>query len=314
MTLDLKNANILITGGSGQIGSHLVEALLQEEAKITVLGRDPKNLKELLPLYKNNEIKFVRCDLSDQKSIQSIGNTLSYIKYVVHFASDMSPSINSIEEEAKFIARLNLIGIIELLGLLKNLKGICFSSSMAVYGNPEYIPVDELCPHKPNSFYGSAKSGSELFLKLFSNRMAIPLTILRYASVYGPRNRTGRSIPLFIKSALKNKQINLIGEGKGYRDFVYISDAIDATLNAIKLNEDSEYNIGSGTPCSMLDLANTIIKLTNSQSEIGYIDKPNNFNFLFDIEKAKKILKYQPETDLEKGLKMEIDWHIQENK
>ena len=142
-----------------------------------------------------------------------------------------------------------------------------------MYGIPKYLPIDEECPTNPVTFYGCGKLGAEKYLKLFSNTHSVPLTIMRYSSVYGPRNRTKRALPTFINLALEDKPIILHGNGDTFNDFIYISDVIDATKSGILRNQSEIYNIGSGIKCTVLQLAQKIIELTNSKSQIKYSNK-----------------------------------------
>ena len=312
MSYNLYGKNFLITGGTGQIGSFLAEALLEEQAHVTLLDLDISGLKEMATYVESGKMEFVECDLTDQRSIESAVPSLSHIQYLVHFASLMAPVYHNVLKNSSYSVELNLKGVIRLLPHFQRLEGICYSSSMAVYGAPAYIPVDEQCPMNPLTHYGCGKFGAEKYLKVFSIVESVPLTILRYASVYGPKNRTKRSVPLFITKALANEPITLFGQGKGFRDFVYISDIIDATMAAIKRNESDDYNIGSGVACTMMELAKLIIKITNSRSKIILSNIPKGFGFLFDISKAKQMLGYTPKVSLEEGLSRAVYWHRNE--
>ena len=127
--------------------------------------------------------------------------------------------------------------------------------------------------------------------------------------MYGPRNRTNQVIPIFIKKALENKTIILYKKGKTVRDFIYISDIINATIKVITNNQEGIFNIGSGDKTTMYQLAKKIIKLTNSKSKISFRESLNGINFVSDSKKAKIKLKFSTKINLDKGLLKEIEWH-----
>lgn len=313
MTFNISNKEILVTGGTGHVGSFIVESLLKENAKVTVIGRDNQNLKEIKLLVETDQVKFLQCDLTNQKSVDAIGTRLKNTQYLVHLSSSISEISQDLIENSILSTKSNLMVIPTLLKYLKNLHGICFSSSVAVFGIPSYLPLDEKSPMNPITFYGCGKLGAEKYLKIFCDDNSIPLTILRYAIVYGPRNRSNQVIPLFIKKALHGEPITLRCHGKGFRDFVYVTDVVDATINSMKRNESEDYNIGSGTKCTLRELAETIIKITNSKSEIIFSDQPNDFDSVTDISKAREKLDFHPRVLLHEGLKREVEWRIREN-
>ena len=305
----IKNKNILITGGTGQIGSFLSEFLVDNGANVTVLGRKISNLKEIKSLVESKKIKFVEYDLINEKNLELVRTKLENIDYLLHFSSEMAELFSSLLKNAMHSVNLNLKGIIQLLKFLPHLDGILYASSIGVYGIPKYLPIDEECPTNPVTFYGCGKLGAEKYLKLFSNTHSVPLTIMRYSSVYGPRNRTKRALPTFINLALEDKPIILHGNGDTFNDFIYISDVIDATKSGILRNQSEIYNIGSGIKCTVLQLAQKIIELTNSKSQIKYSNKSSDYDYVFDISKAKNNLGFFPKVSIEEGLMKEIAWH-----
>lgn len=305
----IKNKNILITGGTGQIGSFLSEFLVDNGANVTVLGRKISNLKEIKSLVESKKIKFVEYDLINEKNLELVRTKLENIDYLLHFSSEMAELFSSLLKNAIHSVNLNLKGIIQLLKFLPHLDGILYASSIGVYGIPKYLPIDEECPTNPVTFYGCGKLGAEKYLKLFSNTHSVPLTIMRYSSVYGPRNRTKRALPTFINLALEDKPIILHGNGDTFNDFIYISDVIDATKSGILRNQSEIYNVGSGIKCTVLQLAQKIIELTNSKSQIKYSNKSSDYDYVFDISKAKNNLGFSPKVSIEEGLMKEIAWH-----
>lgn len=307
MTFDVSKKFFLVTGATGQVGSFLVEKLVKEKANVIALGRNKKNLKELKHLVDDGKVKFIECDLTDEKRIKSIGPLLENVDFLAHLSSEYRFPLPNSLSSAFHTVELDLKGTTYLLRELKKLQGILFTSSIAVYGNPSHLPVDESCPINPNYFYGSGKFGTEKFLQLFSKNTNIPLTILRISTVYGPRDRSNQIIPLFIKKALLDETITL--HGNASRDFIYISDLIELIMNAIKQNKNDLMNIGSGKKTSIQYIAKKIIEITGSKSKISYSTKPTGYDFVCDISRSVKNLEYSPKTSIEKGLDEEIVWY-----
>ncbi len=309
MIPDIRNKKILVTGGTGQIGSFLVEELVKKGANVFVIGRDIKNLKEIDLLVKSKKITFLECDLINIKKIEKKLEILKKIDLLVHLSSELSDVSTNLIDNAHFSIDLNINGTINLLSYLIKLKGVVYASSTAVYGNMDKKYVDEESITNPISFYGCGKLGAEKYLNIFCIFNKIPLTILRYSSVYGPRNRTNQVIPVFIKKALQNKTITLYKKGKTIRDFIYVSDIIDATMKGITNNKKGIFNIGSSKKYTMNKLAKKIIKLTDSKSKIIFKESSNEINFVSNSKKAKTKLKFVPKISLDQGLLKEIEWH-----
>ena len=244
MAFKITEKNFLITGGTGQVGSFLTEKLLENKANVTIIGRDRNNLKEIKDLVDAKKIKFIECDLTDENRIKTIGKLLQNTDFFVHLSSEFRYAESNSLSAAHHTVELDIKGTILLLQQLRQLQGILFTSSIAVYGEPSYIPTDELCPTRPISFYGCGKLSTEKYLKLYCDDKNIPLTILRLAGVYGQRNRSEQAIPIFVRKALRNESINF--HGKSIRDYIHVSDVIEAVISAIKLNQTNLFNIGTG--------------------------------------------------------------------
>jgi len=313
MIYNIKNKKILVTGGTGQVGSFLVEELVKKKANVFVIGRNKKILKEIDLLVKSKKVTFLECNLINNNVINENKKILKEIDLLIHLSSELSEVNTNLIDNAHFSIDLNINGIINLLPHLIKLKKIVYSSSTAVYGNTKAGKTNEESITSPVSFYGCGKLGAEKYLNIFCNFNKIPLTILRYSSVYGPRNRTNQAIPVFIKKALENKTIILYKKGKTIRDFIYISDIINATIKAITNNQEGIFNIGSGEKTTMYNIAKKIIKLTNSKSKIIFKESLNEINFVLDTEKAKIKLKFSSKINLDIGLLKEIEWHKKYN-
>ena len=194
---DFVNKKILIVGGTGQIGSFLAEKLMHKGADVYILGRNIK--KEYFEDTKIHEFEnFIKFDLIND-DFQDIKNKIKDIDYLVHSFSDISHETTDVFHDAHNSINVNLKTLPSLLSGLKSIKGICFLSSIAVYGKTPSFPIDENHSTNPISFYGCGKLGAEKFLQNHCDHMHIPLTILRISQVFGPRNLSNQVIPMFIK-------------------------------------------------------------------------------------------------------------------
>jgi UDP-glucose 4-epimerase len=258
-------------------------------------------------LVDTKKIKFVECDLTNENRIKTVGPLLQNVDFLVHLSSEFRfPEPNSLSS-AHHTVELDIKGTILLLQQLKQLQGILFTSSAAVYGKPSYLPTDELCPIRPISFYGCSKFATEKYLKLHSNNKNVPLTILRISNVYGQRDRSNQMIPIFTRKALRNELIKL--NENGSRDLIHISDVIEAIMSAIKLNQNNLFNIGTGIKFSNHFILKKIIEITKSQSKILRLEKSEDDDFVYDISKATAKLGINPKVSIERGLVDEILWH-----
>lgn len=309
MAFKITEKNFLITGGTGQVGSFLTEKLLENKANVTIIGRDRNNLKEIKDLVDAKKIKFIECDLTDENRIKTIGKLLQNTDFFVHLSSEFRYAESNSLSAAHHTVELDIKGTILLLQQLRQLQGILFTSSIAVYGEPSYIPTDELCPTRPISFYGCGKLSTEKYLKLYCDDKNIPLTILRLAGVYGQRNRSEQAIPIFVRKALRNESINF--HGKSIRDYIHVSDVIEAVISAIKLNQTNLFNIGTGIKFSSDFILKKIIQITKSQSKILHSEKSAGYDFVCDISKSTTKLDFNPKVSINEGLSDEILWHKQ---
>jgi len=185
------------------------------------------------------------------------------------------------------------------------------ASSSSVYGTVEYLPFDESHPRRPVSPYGVSKLAAEEYCRVFSELYGLKTVSLRYFTVYGPRMRPDLAISIFTRKALANEPITIFGDGTKTRDFTYIEDIVRANLIAMQKGE-GPYNIGGGHRVSIQTLAEKIIEITGSASEIRYADavKGDAEHTFADTKKAKSELGWIPKIDLEDGLRRYADWLV----
>ena len=297
---------ILVTGGAGFIGSHLVEKLVNEGNNVAVIDNFSSGSIENI---KNLNVNIVYHNIIDKI-------TLSGFDQIYHLASLASPVYyqkNPVET-----ALSNSVGTYNLLiEAQKHKSRILFASTSEVYGNPLQHPQKEEYWGNVNSTgvracYDESKRLGETLMMDFHREYGVETRIVRIFNTYGPRMNLndGRVIPNFIKQALKNEPLTVYGDGKQTRSFCYISDTVEGLIKLMNSNYIGPINIGNPREITILELAEKIIELTDSKSEIIFKELPEDdpVRRCPDITKAKEILGWEPKIGLEEGLTKTIEW------
>jgi len=302
--------NILVTGATGFIGSHLCQELIQKGHQVFALSRSGRthNIESLL---RHKEFHLQTGDIQDAGMMRNIIKN-TRVKAIFHLAAQL-PSDSDINNPLLRFDT-NARGTLSVLNAayLNDVDKFIYSSSMSVYSEPpQYLPVDESHPVQPSTIYGVAKLTGELYCNLYSKAMNI--VVLRYSGAYGRGERESNAIPTFIHQALNNRPIAIDGDGSQTSDFVYIDDVVQGTLLAWENNNPGVYNIGSGEEISVRELAERIINIANSKSEVVLTDRDTErpFRFFLDIAKAQKVLGYSPRS-LDEGLRTYLkEFHVE---
>jgi len=263
---------ILLTGGAGNVGSAMAQGLLAEpDTYLTVVDDlSTGNINKLPQNHPN--LKFIKADVNNREEITDIMLSNQF-DYVFHYAAYVG--VQRTQENP--IRVLNDIdGIKHILSLSKNtgVKRFFFSSSSEVYGEPVTIPQhEEKTPLNSRVPYAVVKNVGEAFCKSYMQEYNLDYTIFRFFNTYGPNQTQDFVMTKFISQALQNKPITIYGDGSQTRTFCYVSDNIEATIKALNndLFVNDVINIGGETVISILELAELIIKLTDSKSEITFL-------------------------------------------
>jgi dTDP-glucose 4,6-dehydratase len=301
----------LITGGAGFIGSHLCELLISRDDDVVCVDNlitgSTDNIKSLLS---NKGFKFINHDVSQNLNVK--GN----IDYVLHFASPASP-VDYLRLPIETLA-VGSSGTLNALELAKQKEArFLFASTSEVYGDPLKSPQTEdywgnVNPVGPRSVYDESKRFSEALVMAYHRRFNLDTRIIRIFNTYGPRMRPndGRAIPNFIMQSLNGEPITVFGDGSQTRSFCYITDLIEGITRLMESSINEPINLGNPDELTILQLARKIIDMTNSKSTIVFKPLPENDPKLRrpDISKAKRILAWEPRTDLDKGLQQTIEW------
>ncbi len=304
--------NIVLTGGSGFIGSHLSKELLKngENKLIVVDNLLTGNLDNIQDLLDHENTTFIQHDVQDHIEIDE------KVDYVFHLASAASPVAYT--ENPVNTLKAGSLGTINTLGLARKHGAEYFlASTSEVYGDPLITPQNEeywgnVNPNGERSMYDEAKRFAEAATATYARSYDIKTKIIRIFNTYGPNMQLndGRVVTNLIVQALNDEDLTIYGDGSQTRSFSYVSDTVAGILAMMESNHYEVFNIGNPYEMTVKELAETILKLTNSKSEIIYKPLPNDDpqQRRPDISKAKEKLNWEPKVGLETGLNTTIEW------
>lgn len=309
---------ILVTGGAGFIGSHLVDRLLEEgENVICIDNFDPfydRSIKEN-NIAEHRKYKNYRLVEEDIRNFDALREKITKdIDVIIHLAAKagVRPSV----EDPVGFQEVNVMGTQNMLEFAKDrdVKQFVFASSSSVYGTNENVPWSE-DDHvlKPISPYASTKVSGELMGHVYSELYDMRFLALRFFTVYGPRQRPDLAIHKFLRLMSNGEQITLYGDGSSRRDYTYIDDIIDGVMPAIDY-KDSMYeiiNLGNNRTVQLLELVEAIEKASGIEADKTHAPEvPGDVEQTWaDVSKAKELLGYNPDFDLDKGLTNFVKWY-----
>jgi UDP-glucose 4-epimerase len=311
--LGLQGKTVLVTGGSGFIGAKLLKALLNVDANVIALIDDKCRLSRIESLCGDPRLRLVRCRITDADALTTLVERWGNIDLLAHLGIQVPSTTNFCEDATEDIT-MNLLPTLNLVKTLGNsLSGICFASSVAVYGRPTQLPVREDSLPCPIYSYGATKLATEYYLSAYGRSNQVPVTILRYSIVYGPGEIAHRAIPRFIQSLSEGHPPLINGDGSEKRDYVYVDDVVEATIQALLRKPDGAFNIGSGQGHSTLQVAQQLIRVCSVNVEPLLLPRSrDNIDVICDISAASNALGYSPRSSLEDGLRQEIEWYEKE--
>ena len=306
----------IVTGAAGFIGSHLVEVLLSQGDH--VIGIDEFNdyysidlkYQNLLTSQKHPRFKLITGD------IQTLNwqELLEGVDFIYHQAAQAgvrsSWGVGFRNYTEKNINATQIL--LEAAKNAKSLKRLIFASTSSVYGNAETLPTQEsICP-QPVSPYGITKLAAERLCWLYHQNFQVPITVLRYFTVYGPRQRPDMAFHKFFKASLHDEVVPIYGDGKQTRDFTFISDAVVANLAAatVPAAVGETFNIGGGSRVVLLDVLQAMEEITGQPIRRDYLDfgLGDARHTAADVSKARDLLGYNPQVSLLDGLAQEWQW------
>ena len=312
----------LITGGAGFIGSSLSEKLIEEGNRVIAIDNfcnfyNPEikenNVKELL---KNENFKLYRKDIRDRQALKEIFEE-NNIDVVIHLAAmaGVRPSI----ENPVLYQDVNCMGTQNILEEMKahNCKNLVMASSSSVYGNCKEVPFrEDMIVDYAISPYAATKKANEVMTHVYHKLFNMNVIMLRFFTVYGPKQRPDLAINKFTRLMLEDKEIPMFGDGTTSRDYTYIDDIVDGIKKSCEyvMKNDNVYeilNLGNSTPVSLKEMINTIAEVLNKEPNINQLPmQPGDVERTFaDISKAKELIGYNPQTSFRKGIENFVKWY-----
>jgi dTDP-glucose 4,6-dehydratase len=300
----------LVTGGAGFLGSHLCEYLLAGDDRVICIDNlETGSLENLEHIARSANFRFVHADLTERVEIDEP------VDFVYHLASPASP-IDYLRLPLHTL-KVGSYGTHHMLGLAKFKRArFLLASTSEVYGDPDVHPQPEsywgnVNPIGPRGVYDEAKRYAEALTMAYHRQQGVDTCIARIFNTYGPRMRPhdGRAIPTFLRQALQDKPLTVFGDGSQTRSFCYVSDLIKGLASLAASGHHQPVNIGNPGEMSLLGLAETVIEVTGSRSEIVFEALPEDDPRVRqpDISLAMDVLGWSPEVELKEGLKRTIE-------
>lgn len=309
-------ATQIVTGVAGFIGSHLAETILQQGDRI--IGVDGINdyydvnqkRANVAHLKQYSGFKFIEADIQQLDWLE----LLKDVDVIYHQAAQAGVRASWGDSFRHYTERnINATQVIlEAAKETNSLQRFVYASTSSVYGNAETMPTDETVPPQPVSPYGITKLAAERMCWLYHQNFNVPVTALRYFTVYGPRQRPDMAFHKFFKAAIKDEAISIYGDGQQTRDFTFVSDAVTANLAAATVPEavGEIFNIGGGSRAVLMDVLATMEDIIGHPIKKEYVARARGDarHTSADISKARSILGYNPQVPLSEGLAKEWEW------
>ncbi|MDX8363736.1 NAD-dependent epimerase/dehydratase family protein [Cytobacillus sp. IB215665] len=300
---------IMVTGGCGFIGSHIVDQLLEQQYEVVVVDNLSSGRLDNIP---SNKVELYVCDVTSDEFHEVVQKTKP--DYIIHQAAHVSvvnSTMNMMHD-----AEINIKGSLNVIEAAKRFKvqKIIFASSAAVYGETQYLPIDIYHPTKPQSPYGLSKWTTEEYLKMASKYYGVKFSILRYSNVYGPRQNylgEGGVVAIFATQMSNHEEISIFGDGEQTRDFIYVKDVAAANIRALKNGDGLVLNVSSTMPVTINYLFKTMTALLDYKQEASYHNsrKGEIANSVLCNKSTKEHLNWNLSYSFQEGLKETIDYY-----
>lgn len=301
---------ILVTGGAGFIGSHVVDAYVTAAHEVAVID----NLSSGQLANVNPAARMHKLDIRDQEGVTAA--IASFRPEVVNHHAAQSEVPKSVADPM-YDASVNIVGGLNILkaSVDHGVRKLIFSSTGgALYGEPDVVPADEDHPVRPLSPYGTSKFSFEQYLGTFMRTYGLDYTVLRYANIYGPRQdfmaEEGRVIAIFASRMLAGKPVTIDGDGKQSRDMLHVADVATANLAALDRGAGGTYHVSTGIPVTINDLFRKLAALTGYKlaAKHGPARKGDVYRIALDNSRARRDLGWGPRVQLEEGLSLTADY------
>lgn len=305
----MQSLKILVTGGAGFIGSHLVDRLMKKSYEVVVLDNFSAGKVENIQRHLGDQsFDLVKGDIRNSEDVRK---AVRGVDVVFHLAAIVNVPLSI--EDPLLVNDVNVRGTLNLLeaSVKEDIQRFIYVSSCAVYGEARYLPINEEHPIMPLSPYGISKFTAEHYCKIFHMIHGLKTVCLRFFNVYGPKQSEGPYsgvITQFINRLKQGKPPIIYGDGKQTRDFVYVEDVVEASMRALNSQNcvGKVINVGTGKPTAVNELANVLMELfkeAGTKSEYGPPRAGDIQDSYADIGKARRVLGYRPRIRLEEGIK-----------
>lgn len=313
----LSGAPVLLTGGEGFIGSWLRDTLISQGAKLTLLVRDSH---PRLNFFEDNSAErienIVLAPLENRSAVERV-ILEEEIQFCFHLAAQSLVNRGQLSPRSTFVT--NIVGTLNILEAARKsetIQGLIIASTDKAYGEPKKLPITEEHPLDPRYVYESSKACADIISRTYFQSYGLPVAVARCANTYGGRDLSySRIVPSVIRSLLRRRQPIIESDGTPVRDYVYISDTVDAYLAIGKAITNSSvkgqaFNFGTGKQTTVREIVSGIIRLFGGGLEPIYLNKPGGIQKQYlSFEKAKETLGWKPRVDLEEGLRRTIEWY-----
>ena len=296
---------VVVTGGSGFIGSHVVEALHRRGCEVVSVDLNASQ-------YAPEGVEALRLDVRDEAALREV---LREVDAVVHLAA-LVDARESLYEPSRY-HDVNVGGTLALLKACRDagVGRVVLASSAAVYGNPARVPVSEDHPLRPLNPYGATKVACEAYASAFHHSYGLPVVILRIFNAYGPRQTRAYAgvVSIFVRNALMGRPLVIYGDGEQTRDFIYVSDVVRAIVAAVESGvEFGVFNVGTGRQTSVNELARLVLELTG-RPDLQVVHRegvPGDVRHsCADVTRIARELGWRAEVGLREGLRRTIEWY-----
>ncbi len=301
---------ILVTGGIGFVGSHIVDQLVEQGQQVVVIDNISTGNKERI----HPETHFYEADIANEQEINEIF-AIEKPEVVIHQAAQIQVPISM--ENPLLDARVNIMGTLNILEASRQhgVRKIIYASSAAVYGSPIYLPIDEKHPIQPMGNYGVSKHTPEHYLTIYRELYGLEYTVLRYANVYGVRQEPhgeGGVVSVIVNCLLKDGKFTVFGDGSQTRDYIYVEDVARANLAAIDAGDGYILNIGTGVSTSLNELIVLFEQITKKELQVEYSTERSGDikHSYFDYQLAKTVLSWTPKIPLEEGIRRTYEYYL----
>jgi UDP-glucose 4-epimerase len=315
--MNLSGSKVLVTGGAGLVGSHIVDELVKEGAKVTVYDSLVRGRPEHLDWARaHGDVQLVRADLRDRDELR---RAVEGTDYVFHQAAAW---LRQCQNEPRLSLDVNIVGTFNLLEACveAGVKKVVAASSSSVYGEGLYLPTDEQHPFNNNLFYGASKVANEQHYRSFHEKYGLDFVAFRYLNVYGPRQPYEAAymdvIMHFLNRIDAGQPPVVRGDGSATVDLVYVEDVARANLVALKSDVTDEFfNVASGVETTLKELAYLLIRLRGKEGKLEPVFEPMDTGLVTrrwgSPDKARELLGFVTTTPVEEGMRRVIEWREQ---